>query len=206
MASLREVSFLLLIGLHSAHAEQPKPRITVKVYDGVNLESSELIRAEREASIVFHEAGIQLIWEVLLAKNVNDHLVTGPDRATLQLRIWTRKMAGKRPSGPDSMGFCLSLENGDAVVLADAVRQRVAIGRTSFAGHLGLAMAHELGHLLLRSAAHSNIGIMRAKWILRDLQEAERGYLRFTAREAELMQNDVRRRMSLKSAYSRDQD
>src|SRR5205085_2868080 len=110
----------------------------------------ELIGAEREAAMVFHEAGIQLVWEVLLAKNVNDGLLNEPsNRRSLQLRIWTRAMAGKRPSGPGSLGFCLSLENGDVVVLADAVHKRVAPGAASFADHFGLAMAHELGHLLL---------------------------------------------------------
>ena len=198
MASLR-VSFLLMIGLHSAHAGQPEPRITVKVYDGVNLSSSALIQAEREASMIFQEAGIQLVWEVLPAQNVNDRLVSKPsNQASLQVRIWTRAMAGKRPSGPDSLGFCFSLENGDAAVLADAVPKRIAMGTTSFARHLGLAMAHELGHLLLRSAAHSTTGVMRAKWVLRDLQEAERGYLRFTDPEIKFMQNEVRHRTSLK--------
>ena len=41
------------------------------------------------------------------------------------------------------MGFCLSLENGDAVVLADAVQKRVAVGTTSFADHLGPWMAED---------------------------------------------------------------
>jgi len=30
-------------------------------------------------------------------------------------------MGGKMPSGSDTLGFCLSMENGEAVVLADTI-------------------------------------------------------------------------------------
>jgi hypothetical protein len=38
-----------------------------------------------------------------------------------------------------------------------------------FGDLLGHAAAHELGHLLLRSDAHSPAGIMRASWEVKDL-------------------------------------
>lgn len=120
--------------------------------------------------------------------------------STLQLRIWPRAAAGTRPSSADTLGFCLSLESGDAVVLADVVQRHVVYGGPSFAGLLGLAMAHEVGHLLLQSARHSAAGIMRARLTKKGLRDDDRGYLRFTADEAEFMRTEVRRRMVLESA------
>ena len=214
MGEFRKVSVLLLVCGYSCWAENPdrgrhsQPdvasdlRVTVKVYNGIDLSSSELSRAEREASKVFEYAGIQLTWTAgVLGAGVNDD--TPSERwntAFLQLRIWTRAMVGKKPLGSETLGLCISLENGDALVLADAIWKRAAFGMTDPTDLLGLAMAHELGHLLLKSARHSVTGIMRARWSERQLRDDDRGYLRFTPGEAVTMQNEVRRRMGLKSA------
>ena len=214
MGGFRAVSVLFLVCCHSWPAEKPEPgsrgvldaaselRVTVQVYNGVNLSSSELSRAEREAAKIFQYAGIQLTWTAgVLGAGVNEN--TPSERwntAFLQLRIWTRAMVGKKPLGSETLGLCISLENGDALVLADAIWKRAAFGTTDPTDLLGLAMAHELGHLLLRSARHSVTGIMRARWSERQLRDDDRGYFRFTPGEAETMQNEVRRRMSLKSA------
>lgn len=173
----------------------------VRVYNGINLPSGELSRAEREAERVFLYTGIQLIWTVgLLGADVNDNIPSEKwNSVVLQLRIWPRAMAGQRPTSSETLGFCLSFENGDAVVLADAIRKRAVFGSTTFADLLGLAMAHELGHLLLRSAAHSVTGIMRARWTEKGLSDDDRGYLRFTSREAEAMRREVKQRMGQKS-------
>jgi hypothetical protein len=212
MGGLREVSVLFLVCCQLWPAEKPAPgsgsvpevaselRVTVQVYNGVNLSSSELRSAEGEAARVFRYAGIQLMWTAgVLGNDVNDN--TPSERwnpAFLQLRIWPRAMAGKRPTSSETLGFCLSLANGDAVVLADAIQKRAVFGPTNYLDLLGLAMAHELGHLLLRSAGHSVTGIMRARWAEKQLRDDNRGYLRFTPSEAETMRNEVRRRMGLK--------
>ena len=52
---------------------------------------------------------------------------------------------------------------------------------------LACAIAHELGHLLLPTAGHSDLGLMRAWWDRDDFGRAERGQLRFSAEEAALL-------------------
>ena len=212
MGGFREVPVLVLICFPSWSAQKPvrgtcgvtevasELRVMVSVYNGINLSSSELSRAEREAEKIFLYAGIQLTWTTgLLAADVNDNTPSVRwNAAVLQLRIWPRAKAGKRPTGPETLGFSLSVENGDAVVLADAIQKRAVFGSTNFADLLGLAMAHELGHLLLRSAAHSVTGIMRARWTEKALRDDDRGYLRFTPGEAESMRSEVKRRMGQK--------
>jgi hypothetical protein len=213
MSGLREVSVLFLVCCQSWPAQKPEHgsrsvldtaselRVTVRVYNSVNLSTGELNRAEGEAAKIFQFTGIHLTWTTgLLIAAVNDNTPSERwDPASLQLRIWTRAMAGKRLSSSETMGFCVSLKNGDAVVLADAVQKRAVFGTTDAADLIGLAMAHELGHLLLRSAAHSVTGIMRSRWTERALRADGQGYLRFTAGEAESMRNEVRRRMGEKS-------
>jgi hypothetical protein len=114
-------------------------------------------------------------------------------------------MVGKKPLGSETLGLCISLENGDAVVLVDAIQKRAVFGPANFADLLGLAMAHELGHLLLRSAAHSVTGVMRARWTEKQLRDDVRGYLRFASGEAESMRSEVKRRMNQKSVCQASQ-
>jgi hypothetical protein len=73
----------------------------------------------------------------------------------------------------------------------------VVLGGPDFADLLGLAMAHELGHLLLRSGAHSANGIMQAELSRKALRDDARGYLRFDSREAELIRKEISGRMAL---------
>jgi hypothetical protein len=99
----------------------------------------------------------------------------------------------------DALGFCTSIEGGQAVVLFDAVRSLVRSQFSNPADLLGLAMAHEIGHILLRSVNHSTAGIMGARWLPKDLHDAQTGSLVFTREQVESMQNEVRRRMRIQT-------
>jgi hypothetical protein len=213
MGGFGGVPVLLFICFHSFLDDKPESgrrivtgvaselRVKVTVYNGVGLSPIELSGAEQEAEKIFRYAGIQLTWSTgLLVADVKNNTPSKTwNPASLHLRIWTRAMAAKGPTNSETLGFCLSLDRSDAVVLIDAIQKRAVFGTTNFVDLLGLAMAHELGHLLLRSPKHSATGIMRARWTEKGLAEDDRGYLRFTTGEAQSMQNEVRRRIGLKS-------
>jgi hypothetical protein len=59
---------------------------------------------------------------------------------------------------------------------------------------LGAMMAHELGHILLNLPSHSETGIMKGDWDLKELCDAGYGLLLFTRQQAEVIQMDVTRR------------
>jgi len=63
---------------------------------------------------------------------------------------------------------------------------------------LAHAVAHEIGHLLLDLPFHSETGIMRGDWDLRDLQSMAYGYLNFTPQQAATIRGEVARRTSQK--------
>jgi hypothetical protein len=205
MGEFRAVPVLLAACFYPALAdcdpseEISAPRITVNVYDGIHLSSNDLKRAELTAERIFLYAGVQVAWMAgaLAADAKRNEPMAQQNAALLQLRIWTRAMTGKSNIGSETLGFCLSQDNGEVVVLADAIQQRAVFGTTAFADLLGLAMAHELGHLLLRSISHSATGIMQARWTEKCLREDERGFLRFTPGEAVRMRREVRARMGL---------
>jgi len=65
---------------------------------------------------------------------------------------------------------------------------------------LGLAMAHEIGHLLLPFNAHTQTGIMRADWYYpseRDFLLATQGKFGFTPKQGEFIRSEVLRRSTL---------
>jgi hypothetical protein len=61
---------------------------------------------------------------------------------------------------------------------------------------LGLVMAHEVGHLLLGTNAHSNQGIMRATWRRRHLDARDWEEFEFTQVQTKRLRAAVLSRMS----------
>ena len=171
-------------------------QIRVQVYNGASVSTRDLLRAEDRAARVFKKANILVIWTA--GSMPTDPSPDGEHgqwlQGDLQLRIWTRSLAQPSMIDSDALGFCTSIEGGQAVVLFDAVRSLVRSRFSNPADLLGLAMAHEIGHILLRSVNHSSAGVMRARWLPSDLHDAEKGSLVFTREQVESMQNEVRRR------------
>ena len=181
---------------------EPALQVRVLVYNGARVSSRELLRAEYRAARVFKQANIRVVWtDGPVPKSPSPdvaHEQWAP--GDLQLRIWTRSLAEPSMIDSDALGFCTSIEGGQAVVLFDAVRSLVRSRFSNPADLLGLAIAHEIGHILLRSVNHSSAGVMRARWLPSDLHEAETGSLVFTREQSGSMQNEVRRRMGLQIA------
>ena len=62
---------------------------------------------------------------------------------------------------------------------------------------LGEMIAHEIGHVLLDMPGHSETGIMRGGWNLKDLQDVAYGSLFFTGQQAGMVRAEVIRRAGL---------
>lgn len=56
---------------------------------------------------------------------------------------------------------------------------------------LGHVMAHEIGHLLLPTRAHSRDGLMRASWDRRDVERLKTGGLLFTRDQGDLIRRKI---------------
>jgi len=78
-------------------------------------------------------------------------------------------------------------------VLATVFYDRVELGTRGgdISGVLGLAIAHELGHLLLGSGEHIDEGIMRPHWTRKDLHRDRRHLFLFTSEQAERIRTKI---------------
>ena len=95
----------------------------------------------------------------------------------------------------DRAGFAArgdAAEGGSvAYVLYDRIDRLAEPNEWNQARMLAIAMAHEIGHLLLPYEAHSPHGLMRADWGIADLQLAQRTLLFFTETESNLLRSRV---------------
>jgi hypothetical protein len=71
-----------------------------------------------------------------------------------------------------------------AYVFIDRVRNAALTYRVDHVSVLAHAIAHEVGHLLLPSGAHSESGLMRAEWTRSDFRVMSGPGLAFTTDEA----------------------
>ena len=97
------------------------------------------------------------------------------------------------------MGFALpSARNGVHVtILYDRIETAALSVAPSVTKILGNALAHEIGHVLLRSEQHSESGIMKAVWSRADYQHLAVRPLEFLPREAVVLREEVSRRARL---------
>ena len=86
-------------------------------------------------------------------------------------------------------------QEGECVTIAsvyyDRIERSARYSSASTAQILGYAIAHEIGHILLRTTRHSSTGIMIAKWRPTELQHAAQGLLGFTPQQAEYMRAEI---------------
>ncbi len=172
------------------------PPITVAIYDDVHLPPQILAAAQDEAMRVYQKAGVVISWAVCKSSNLNaiaDLRCQDPPSAThLNLRIIPH--ASKSGDGIFGVAF-LSAEGTGAYgdVSYNSVEKLDRDWHVGLARVLGHVMAHELGHLLLGSNAHSREGIMCPSWHAGELRLASMGTLLFSEEQAQFMRDRLAR-------------
>jgi hypothetical protein len=85
-------------------------------------------------------------------------------------------------------------ERSGVLMTVDLFSIRAVANRasTSLASLLGRAVAHEIGHLLLGTAEHPRLGLMRASWSLDELRGLKPAYWGFSGRESAQMRESLR--------------
>jgi hypothetical protein len=190
----------LVVAMASPEAvAAPQPlEIAVYVYNVAQVSHGMLRSAEHGAAKIFEVAGIKTTWREPHS-SIPEDLETGSRGdpwipTNIALKIYTRSMINELQLDEGAMGFVLRFETNSAVILYDRVQNLAEFKRIDIAPILGIAMAHEIGHLLLRSREHSSQGIMRRNWPSTDLQSGAQARLRFTAEQSRQMRDEVLRR------------
>jgi hypothetical protein len=200
-----EVRGILLAGILALEVwaagelrENPELPIGIRVYNYAGLDDGELLQAKQRAVAVFRQAGLRATFVdcPLAAAEVDRYPDCASGREPVEFVL--RLQPGYPPPGlaasgvsgfalPDTEGFgtFVTVFTAGADVLAQGSRRNAPV----ILGHL---MAHEIGHLLLRSPRHSVAGIMRSGWGRVELESAAQGRLLFMREEAGQMRANWR--------------
>jgi hypothetical protein len=174
-------------------------RLIVRIHNYAVVKSTVLSRAKRVARQVFGAVGIELSWfdvpltHAELADSAGSLLE--PGAGVVDVSILPRSMTALAKLSGSTIGLTPMVHEGDRATFASVSYDRIELEvhntDASTAQILGYAIAHELGHMLLRTSHHSSTGIMVAKWRLMDLQRAAQGLLGFTPKQADYMRAEL---------------
>jgi hypothetical protein len=186
-----------LLAIASAAAPADPPRLRPELLIVVRQETRPPITPEMFRRIA---AEAQAIWRpyVDIAFQLADSLEPRRGDETLDLVLSDRQSNGRTTPGLGWIDFVDGEPSRTITVSIGAARELVAVSRwagrflsawpptlrdTFLTRAIGRGVAHELGHYLLRSKAHSPGGLMRARFTVDEIME--RGLSRYRLRPAD---------------------
>ena len=167
--------------------------IFIRSYNNFGVPPADLAAARQEAQAVLQQTGVNIVWE--------DCWVGGGRPASSSARcqepiggdivLRLQKTGDADRSKFVSMGFSLVGLADAAPFLATVYVDRVeSVARGAGIDPrrvLGLAIAHEIGHVLLDSNTHAPSGLMRADWSRNELRRTDASVWQFLESEAALV-------------------
>jgi hypothetical protein len=179
-------------------APTPAAAVAIRTYNYAALSAGELAAARSEAGHIFMRAGISLAWTECRVPNgdagapCTEPLLVGRD---LMLRLVDRIPVSADRIVALGESMLDREQRGGVLMTIDLFPVRAVAGRasTSWPTLLGRAIAHEIGHLLLGSAEHPRLGLMRALWSHDELRGRKPAHWGFSAREAAHMRQMLRK-------------
>jgi hypothetical protein len=175
-------------------------QLHVAVYDKSNVPEQVAKEAANNLRVIFRHSGMEVEWVAGApdADEANfliyDGVVTKDQEHRAACRARRDIAVAIRPTAPPGppysvMGMALPLATAglNVQVYNDRIAD-VAVSRgTPHSYILGHAIAHEIGHVLLRSGQHDLSGLMAGVWTYREYDHMATGSLFFTSDQANRM-------------------
>ncbi len=165
--------------------------ISVLLIDTCGAPKGVISAAQKDATRILAAAGVSLDWQPS----------TKP--GGLSLRLVAQRIV---PAKDEALGYSfVDPTSGEQGHLADllypAIEQTARQWQAGVSTILGAVMAHEIGHLLLDSHAHSSSGVMSASFGYTQITQAGKGELLFTADQAARIRSQVALRKRIGSSF-----
>ncbi len=185
----------LTISFPGSASEIPKgPQVTVNIYNDAQVPAQVLTQAMQEATRIFRKIGVDTVWMECQSPKADAerasecHPASGPTVLSLRIVPWSSKL------GQAVFGTAFLSPEGEGTycdVFYDSVEKLHQDWHVSLSRVLGHTMAHEVGHLLLGTNPHSQMGIMRPKWQSQELRRVGMGALLFTPEQGRSIQTKL---------------
>ena len=176
----------------------------IRVFNLARVGGRDLLRAKAQVGRIFADGAIDVRWAEgdvhnrsslvtdFSANNSQAGCTGEANRSELRVLLLAHLPRGL-PAG--TLGFSLPCAKSgvDSTIFVDQCEAvSYQIGPT-FSSVLGHTIAHELGHVLLRSERHSASGLMRARWDKAAWLNAAVGQVRMDQDEARRMRTELLR-------------
>lgn len=196
------VGFPLML---DARTLEEHPQVFVSVLNDAGVDNVTVLSAEKLASWIYGQAGLSIIWKNCLAQPElkTERCIQTVDNRHLVLHVVHRS----RTLETDIYGIAFLDEFGSGAycdVFYDRIAELHHRGRASEATILGIVAAHELGHLLLGSHAHSPVGIMRPQLQEKDFWVPELGTTTFSHQQTQRISDRLVRIQAERVSKSHD--
>jgi hypothetical protein len=167
--------------------------LTIQIHDYWHVSNDSLARARDVVTAMYERIGVHTEWIGVIQQSER-HPGSAPRGSTsrmpiaqITIIILTPKMAARGHVEDGALGFAAVPNEGIgriAYAIYDRVRDTAAKAALNEDDLLGFVMAHEVAHLLLPPAAHTQTGLMRGHWTVRDLHQIDVLKLGFSAEQA----------------------
>jgi hypothetical protein len=214
LAKVRFVALLGLVGIAglafpgmafpAENDASPTITITIQIYNYSLASPTVLVEAEREAGRILRMAGLGVVWLECPVRpstpGPQGHCEKALEATDLRLRVLGAQVTNKFQ---DTV-FGFAVHPVLASVYYEYAARRAKSDDADFEAPiiLGCAIAHELGHLLLGTNSHSDVGIMQPRWESNQFRQLIIGNLVFTTEQSKLMREQARTRMRLRVGNS----
>ena len=170
-------------------AVPPRLEVTISVYDYAHVPSETLTQAKQEAQRIFQEAGVETVWVPCFPRleKIELNSCSVVDATHLMLKIVPHALTAQVRDRTDVLGNALLDENGTGYYAYAFLDHIQALEQRLGFALMGDVFAHELGHLLLGSNAHSVSGIMSAHWHGTEQRIISQGSMCFLPSQSRLM-------------------
>ena len=167
----------------------PLPTINVRVLNYSDASDPTLMQGEKRSAEIFRDIGMDIAWvncNPMTGVTTGDtHCASRVGPLNFDVRIVRDIAIAPEAPRAETMGMAVG---NLAIVSFSQVVKEAAAASIDPSNLLGLVMAHELGHILLGSPAHSQWGIMGPP---EDYHRAAQDELLFTSQQVELIRRQI---------------
>ena len=183
----------------TAAAIDPDTRVVIRTYESTTL-PADRGSTLAAATMILEAAGLDVQWvacDASFGQREDDPCVAPLTANELAVRFVRLPFSGGHTDYV-ALGYSLvdtRRRTGSlATIYVDQVAALADTWHLDVRTLLGRAIAHEVGHLLLGTANHARVGLMRAIWSQDALRREHPGDWVFTPRDAQAMRDAVRTR------------
>jgi hypothetical protein len=175
--------------------------LVIRIYDLAGVKPDLVQEAKAVTDGILARAGIQAVWLVCSGGSGTTDSRCGEPIGSLDLVV--RLQRGPAHEGADVCGVSVRPATADMghliTLFVDCVQRAADTFVVPVRMVLAYCLAHELGHQLLPTAGHADIGIMSASLCGQQWRLARAGRMQFSASEASLMRAGIAARAGLTS-------